>query len=79
MLFSVHKGTWFGDVAIKFLDMQNMDNEATLEAFKEDVATYRKTRHENVILFMGACVNQPKLAIVTALCKGICAADISKP
>ena len=50
--------------------MENMDDEATLEAFRLDVATFRKTRHENVILFMGACMNPPKLAIVTSLCKG---------
>ena len=34
------------------------------------VATFRKTRHENLILFMGACMNPPNLAIVTSLCKG---------
>ena len=50
--------------------MENMEDEATLEAFRLDVATFRKTRHENVTLFMGACMNPPKLAIVTSLCKG---------
>ena len=68
--FTVHQGQWYGDVAVKILDMENMDDEATLEAFRLDVATFRKTRHENVILFMGACMNPPKLAIVTSLCKG---------
>jgi kinase suppressor of Ras 2 len=57
-------------VAIKILDMENMEEEGTLEAFRLDVATFRKTRHENLILFMGACMNPPKLAIVTSLCKG---------
>ena len=66
----VHQGNWHGDVAIKILDMENMEEEGTLEAFKLDVATFRKTRHENLILFMGACMNPPKLAIVTSLCKG---------
>ena len=47
------------------------DDDATLEAFRLDVLTFRKTRHENLILFMGACMNPPKLAIVTSLCKGI--------
>lgn len=57
---------------MKILDMENVeDDSATLEAFRLDVATFRKTRHENVILFMGACMNPPKLAIVTSLCKGI--------
>jgi len=66
----VHQGNWHGDVAIKILDMENMEEEGTLEAFRLDVATFRKTRHENLILFMGACMNPPKLAIVTSLCKG---------
>ena len=67
---TVHKGSWHGDVAIKILDMENVDDEATIEAFRKEVATFRKTRHENLILFMGACMNPPKLAIVTSLCKG---------
>jgi len=67
---TVHAGNWHGDVAIKFLDMENVDDESTLEAFKLDVATFRKTRHENLILFMGACAKPPRLAIVTSLCKG---------
>ena len=66
----MHQGNWHGDVAIKILSMDNMDDEATLEAFRLDVSTFRKTRHENLILFMGACMNPPKLAIVTSLCKG---------
>jgi len=67
---TVHQGNWHGDVAIKILNMENTDDEKTLEAFRDDVATFRKTRHENLILFMGACMNPPKLAIVTSLCKG---------
>jgi len=68
---TVHAGNWHGDVAIKFLDMeQNLDDENTLEAFRLDVATFRKTRHENLVLFMGACMKPPHLAIVTSLCKG---------
>lgn len=35
------------------------------------VATFRKTRHENLVLFMGACMKPPRLAIVTSLCKGM--------
>ena len=50
--------------------MESTEDEATLEAFRKEVATFRKTRHENLILFMGACMNPPKLAIVTSLCKG---------
>lgn len=58
-------------MAIKILRMENTDDaDATLEAFRLDVTTFRMTRHENLILFMGACMNPPKLAIVTSLCKG---------
>ncbi|RZF34514.1 hypothetical protein LSTR_LSTR011756 [Laodelphax striatellus] len=35
------------------------------------VATFRKTRHENLVLFMGACMKPPRLAIVTSMCKGM--------
>jgi len=67
---TVHAGNWHGDVAIKFLNMENLDDENTLEAFRLDVATFRKTRHENLVLFMGACMKPPRLAIITSLCKG---------
>ena len=66
----MHQGNWHGDIAIKFLNMESTEDEAPLEAFRKEVATFRKTRHENLILFMGACMNPPKLAIVTSLCKG---------
>ena len=69
-MIAVHQGNWHGDIAIKFLNMESTEDEATLEAFRKEVATFRKTRHENLILFMGACMNPPKLAIVTSLCKG---------
>ena len=31
------------------LYQQNLDDENTLEAFRLDVATFRKTRHENLV------------------------------
>lgn len=64
----VHKGIWHGDVAVKLLTEDYLDDERTLEAFKLEVATFKKTRHENLVLFMGACM-KPQ-AIVTSLCKG---------
>ncbi|XP_057320435.1 kinase suppressor of Ras 2 [Microplitis mediator] len=69
---TVFRGNWHGDVAIKVLNMDHYsDNEKTLEAFKLEVATFRKTRHENLILFMGACMKPPHLAIVTSMSKGM--------
>ncbi|XP_035708630.1 kinase suppressor of Ras 2 isoform X1 [Folsomia candida] len=67
---TVYRGNWHGDVAIKLLDMY-LDNEKTLEQFRQEVATFRKTRHENLVLFMGACMKPPRLAIVTSMCKGM--------
>ncbi|XP_074642456.1 kinase suppressor of Ras 2-like isoform X2 [Tubulanus polymorphus] len=68
---TVHKGNWHGDVAIKLLNIDNeIEIDAQLSAFKLEVAMLRKTRHENLVLFMGACMKPPDLAIVTSLCKG---------
>ncbi|EEC03294.1 kinase suppressor of Ras (KSR), putative, partial [Ixodes scapularis] len=68
---SVYKGNWHGSVAVKMLNMDHIDDRKTLETFKQEVATFRKTRHENLVLFMGACMKPPKLAIITSLCKGM--------
>ncbi|XP_049776476.1 kinase suppressor of Ras 2 [Schistocerca cancellata] len=68
---TVYRGNWHGDVAIKVLNTHHLDDEKTLEAFKLEVATFRKTRHENLVLFMGACMKPPRLAIVTSMCKGM--------
>lgn len=65
---TVHRGQWHGDVAIKLLNEDYLDDERKLEAFKQEVATFKKTRHENLVLFMGFCM-KPQ-AIVTSLCKG---------
>lgn len=67
---TVHRALWHGDVAVKLLKEDYVADESTLEAFKLEVATFKKTRHENVVLFMGACMKPPRLAIVTSLCKG---------
>uniref|UniRef100_A0A8C5LS68 non-specific serine/threonine protein kinase n=1 Tax=Leptobrachium leishanense TaxID=445787 RepID=A0A8C5LS68_9ANUR len=65
----VYHGRWHGEVAIRLIDIER-DNEDQLKAFKREVMAYRQTRHENVVLFMGACMNPPHLAIITSLCKG---------
>ncbi|KAJ8312649.1 hypothetical protein KUTeg_010022 [Tegillarca granosa] len=68
---TVYQGRWHGKVAIK---MQNMDpdsdNEDQLKAFKQEVAMMIKVRHDNLILFLGACMKPPHLAIVTSYCSG---------
>ncbi|XP_076815863.1 uncharacterized protein LOC143461846 isoform X2 [Clavelina lepadiformis] len=65
----VHKGYWHGDVAIRVIDVYHND-EDKLRAFKQEVMTYKKTRHENLELFMGSCMDPKYLAIVTGFCHG---------
>jgi kinase suppressor of Ras 2 len=68
---TVFRGQWHGAVAVKQLNMNaGIDIRRALEAFRQEVAMFRKTRHDNLILFMGACMKPPQLAIVTSLCKG---------
>ncbi|KAI1232894.1 hypothetical protein IHE44_0006076, partial [Lamprotornis superbus] len=62
----VFHGRWHGEVAIRLIDIER-DNEEQLKAFKREVMAYRQTRHENVVLFMGACMSPPHLAIITRL------------
>ncbi|XP_061383728.1 kinase suppressor of Ras 2 [Danaus plexippus] len=69
---TVYRGSWHGAVAVKLLHVNALsDHTAPLDTFKHEVATFRKTRHENLVLFMGACMKPPRLAIVTSLCKGM--------
>ncbi|XP_031823522.1 kinase suppressor of Ras 1 isoform X4 [Sarcophilus harrisii] len=65
----VYRGRWHGEVAIRLLEIDG-NNQDHLKLFKKEVMNYRQTRHENVVLFMGACMNPPHLAIITSFCKG---------
>ncbi|KAJ8280930.1 hypothetical protein GJAV_G00061150 [Gymnothorax javanicus] len=65
----VHKGRWHGEVAVRLLEIDG-NNQEHLKLFKKEVMNYRQTRHENVVLFMGACLDPPHLAIITSFCKG---------
>lgn len=60
----MHKGRWHGEVAIRLLEIDG-NNQDHLKLFKKEVMNYRQTRHENVVLFMGACMAPPHLAIIT--------------
>jgi hypothetical protein len=46
--------------------------------FRNEVAVLRKTRHVNVLLFMGCVSKKGQLAIVTQWCEGTfsCAMDL---
>lgn len=65
---TVYKGHWHGPVAVKTLNVKD-PTPAQLQAFKNEVGVLRKTRHLNILLFMG-CVSKPQLAIVTQWCEG---------
>ena len=65
---TVYKAHWHGPVAVKTLNVK-IPSLAQLQAFKNEVAVLRKTRHVNILLFMG-CVSKPQLAIVTQWCEG---------
>ncbi|XP_076654722.1 serine/threonine kinase raf oncogene [Halictus rubicundus] len=65
---TVYKAHWHGPVAVKMLNVK-IPTDAQLQAFKNEVAVLRKTRHVNILLFMG-CVSKPQLAIVTQWCEG---------
>ncbi|TPP63017.1 Kinase suppressor of Ras 2 [Fasciola gigantica] len=69
---TVYRAKWHGEVAVKRIDVdpEDVDGSARLEAFKREVALLHKTRHENLVLFMGACMKPPDLAIVTQLSQG---------
>ncbi|XP_063064129.1 raf-1 proto-oncogene, serine/threonine kinase a isoform X2 [Engraulis encrasicolus] len=65
---TVHKGKWHGDVAVKILKVINPTPEQ-FQAFRNEVAVLRKTRHVNILLFMGY-MTKGNLAIVTQWCEG---------
>ncbi|XP_065199816.1 raf homolog serine/threonine-protein kinase Raf [Planococcus citri] len=65
---TVYRALWHGPVAIKTLNVTD-PTPAQLQAFKNEVAVLRKTRHVNILLFMGV-IRKPNLAIVTQWCEG---------
>ncbi|XP_051873283.1 RAF proto-oncogene serine/threonine-protein kinase isoform X3 [Pristis pectinata] len=65
---TVFKGKWHGDVAVKILKVTDPTPEQ-LQAFRNEVQVLRKTRHVNILLFMGY-MTKFNLAIVTQWCEG---------
>lgn len=65
---TVYCGLWHGPVAIKKLKVAE-PTQAQLFEFKNELAVLRRTRHVNIILFMGY-VSKPQLMIVTQWCEG---------
>ncbi|XP_045605457.1 raf homolog serine/threonine-protein kinase Raf isoform X3 [Procambarus clarkii] len=65
---TVYRGHWHGPVAVKTLNVRD-PTPAQYSAFKNEVSVLKKTRHVNILLFMG-CVKTQQLAIVTQWCEG---------
>lgn len=62
---TVHRADWNGsDVAVKVFTEQDFFEER-LDEFIREVAIMKRTRHPNVVLFMGAVTKHPNLSIVT--------------
>ena len=58
----VDRGRWHGDV---FIYCFNGSSELDMAKFLREVTRLSKIRHENICLFMGACLQPPKLAVIT--------------
>ncbi|CAI4228988.1 unnamed protein product [Auanema sp. JU1783] len=67
---TVRHGFYFGDVAVKYLNMDHVEEGKRLEQFKADVVAHKNTRHDNIVLFYGFCQENDRYGIVTSLCKG---------
>lgn len=65
---TVYEGNWHGKVALKELNVKN-PTPAQLQNFKNEVLVLKRTRHANILLFLGY-VLKPTLLIVTQLCRG---------
>ncbi|XP_039722361.1 serine/threonine-protein kinase A-Raf [Pteropus medius] len=65
---TVFRGRWHGDVAVKVLKVAQPTAEQA-QAFKNEMQVLRKTRHVNILLFMGF-MTRPGFAIITQWCEG---------
>jgi len=60
----------FGTAAIKLLDMNHVEEERRLEAFKQDTACLQTARHDNLVFFSGYTMDRDRLGIVMEYVKG---------
>lgn len=63
----IYRGQWYGEVLIYTL-RHSCDTE--MNQFMDEVAQMGMIRHENIVLFMGACMEPPRLAVITSMRKG---------
>jgi kinase suppressor of Ras 2 len=53
------------------LRMDHVDDERVVDTFKEEVSSFKNTRHENIVLLLGYCLDPlAKLGIVMNYCRG---------
>ena len=77
---TVYKGDWHGTVAVKLFHGLDKDElgcgqpffstEQLVKTFKLEVSILPSTRHENLILFLGASIEHERLFIVSTFCPG---------
>ncbi|XP_039251469.1 serine/threonine-protein kinase B-raf-like isoform X2 [Styela clava] len=65
---TVFRCRWHGVVAVKKLNVTS-PTPSQLQAFRNEVAVLKKTRHVNILLFMGYTIKK-QLCIVTQWCEG---------
>uniref|UniRef100_A0A8C8VID4 non-specific serine/threonine protein kinase n=1 Tax=Pelusios castaneus TaxID=367368 RepID=A0A8C8VID4_9SAUR len=65
---TVYQGRWHGHIAVKILKV-TQPTAQQVQAFKNEMQVLRRTRHVNVLLFMGF-MTQPSFAIITQWCEG---------
>ncbi|ROT76357.1 putative kinase suppressor of Ras (KSR) [Penaeus vannamei] len=65
---NIYRGRWHGDVMIHTFDGSDASTERRFWAL---VSSLSMIRHENIVLFMGACMAPPHLAIVTGVRRGM--------
>jgi hypothetical protein len=59
---SPSRGHWHGEVMIHAYEGIEDDQ---VQEFWEEIAKLSMIRHENIALFMGACIEPPHLAVIT--------------
>ena len=61
---------WGTAIAIKTLKVEVFENkEEALEELQKEVEVLNQLRHPNVVLYMGVCLKQPHVCIVTEWCE----------
>jgi len=68
MFGEVHRGYWYQPIALKILNMDHIETEKQLEAFKQDVSTFNTTVMSKscccvwfagAVVFCGCCLYRP--------------------